>query len=293
MEYSNEIRLDEGANFNVRFLVSDTIDLGLYDVKIQVRKTSISPLLLEYSTVENTLQKQGQNIYWHIPSGDTLGKVGSYMWQFMLCLNEATVHVFTKDVFEISPAIVRTGVDNAVYMPEKIIFVTTGTHIFGKMMIEQFAILQGISGHDFEALEVGDGGLFTHDLDTFKLQVTFFDYDGTQRNDISWSPVSANAIQIFLPVLDGVLNNTFSGEIYIIKRQVGSKSVMNVADGDIIEHNLNTTKIQAYFYNEDGSPNTGVRYRPWGVNHVKIDLQFLDNLFNSTFSGEIFIIKRS
>lgn len=59
--------------------------------------------------------------------------------------------------------------------------------------------------------------LITHNLDTLKLSVQFYQNNRLVTN-IDWEPVSPTQIRIYLPYSDTPIIDTFSGEIFLIKR---------------------------------------------------------------------------
>lgn len=59
--------------------------------------------------------------------------------------------------------------------------------------------------------------LVTHNLDTVKLSVQFYK-NNRQVMNIDWEPVSPTQLRIYLPYSDTPVIDTFSGEIFLIKR---------------------------------------------------------------------------
>jgi hypothetical protein len=59
--------------------------------------------------------------------------------------------------------------------------------------------------------------LITHNLDTLKVSVQFYRNNRLVTN-IDWEPVSTTQIRIYLPYSDTPVTDTFSGEIFLIKR---------------------------------------------------------------------------
>lgn len=59
--------------------------------------------------------------------------------------------------------------------------------------------------------------LVTHTLESQKLSVSFF-ANNRQVNNIDWEPVSSTQIRVYLPYSDTPVIDTFTGEIFIIKR---------------------------------------------------------------------------
>lgn len=59
--------------------------------------------------------------------------------------------------------------------------------------------------------------LVTHNLDTLKLSVEFYK-NNRPVNNIDWEPVSINQIRIYLPFSDTPVVDTFTGDIFLIKR---------------------------------------------------------------------------
>jgi len=59
--------------------------------------------------------------------------------------------------------------------------------------------------------------LITHTLDTLKVSVQFYKNNRVLTN-IDWEPVSTTQIRIYLPYSDTPIIDTFSGEVFLIKR---------------------------------------------------------------------------
>lgn len=59
--------------------------------------------------------------------------------------------------------------------------------------------------------------LVTHTLDSIKLSVQFY-VNNRLVNNIDWEPVSTTQIRVYLPYSDTPIDDTFSGDIFIIKR---------------------------------------------------------------------------
>lgn len=70
---------------------------------------------------------------------------------------------------------------------------------------------------NFAVTSHADGASFTHNLNSTKLCVTFYNADGIEQYDIRWAPNGVNAIYVYLPVLE-TGTNTFTGDIFILKR---------------------------------------------------------------------------
>jgi hypothetical protein len=66
-------------------------------------------------------------------------------------------------------------------------------------------------------LNVIDGQLVSHGLGSDRLEVKFF-VGNKENREITWEPVGQNDIRVYLPELDGVGVNSFSGDVFIIKR---------------------------------------------------------------------------
>lgn len=66
-------------------------------------------------------------------------------------------------------------------------------------------------------LNVLDGGLVNHGLGSDRLEVKFF-VSNKENREIVWEPVGLNDIRVYLPQLDGLGVNSFSGDVFIIKR---------------------------------------------------------------------------
>jgi len=59
--------------------------------------------------------------------------------------------------------------------------------------------------------------LVTHTLDSVKLSVEFY-INNRLVNNIDWEPVSTTQIRVYLSYSDTPIEDTFSGDIFIIKR---------------------------------------------------------------------------
>lgn len=68
-------------------------------------------------------------------------------------------------------------------------------------------------------------------------------------------------------------------------------SVENISDGSSFTHNLNTEKIQVFFYTTNGRLRNDIDWQPNGVNMISIYLPDPE-LGSIPFTGDIFIIKR-
>lgn len=70
---------------------------------------------------------------------------------------------------------------------------------------------------NFSVTAHADGASFTHNMDSTKLCVSFYNADGIEQYDIRWTPNGVNAIYIYLPLWESG-TNTFTGDIFIQKR---------------------------------------------------------------------------
>ncbi len=59
--------------------------------------------------------------------------------------------------------------------------------------------------------------LVTHNLNTLKLSVQFYQ-NNRQVTNVDWEPVSTTQLRIYLPYSDTPVIDTFTGEIFLIKR---------------------------------------------------------------------------
>lgn len=59
--------------------------------------------------------------------------------------------------------------------------------------------------------------LVTHNLNTLKLSVEFYK-NNRQVTNVDWEPVSTTQLRIYLPYSDTPIVDTFTGEIFLIKR---------------------------------------------------------------------------
>lgn len=62
-----------------------------------------------------------------------------------------------------------------------------------------------------------DGGLVSHNLNTMRLEVLWYDNDKRPVRNIEWQPVSNSQIQAWLPVPDGGAT-VFTGEVFFVQR---------------------------------------------------------------------------
>lgn len=70
-----------------------------------------------------------------------------------------------------------------------------------------------ISSANFEVTSLEDGDVHTHNLNSTKLKVSFFNSDGIEQYDIRWAPNNANSIYIYLPTFESG-SNAFTGDIF-------------------------------------------------------------------------------
>lgn len=101
-----DITFKEGTFHNIVITIPDEIALDNFKAKIQVRENINAGLLFEFSTEDNTLEKNNNSISLSIPANKTVGKAGSYLWQMGIWTNEEDAIKFPISKFIIIPTIV-------------------------------------------------------------------------------------------------------------------------------------------------------------------------------------------
>lgn len=83
-----------------------------------------------------------------------------------------------------------------------------GTEIIKRPFLSQNISVEGLT----------DGMHVYHNLNTSKVEVSFFDTNGRQIKEIDYEPVNDEMIAIYLPFTDNPTEDTFTGDVYIKKR---------------------------------------------------------------------------
>ena len=103
------IKLDAGETLAVKIAVPSFLNIDGYEARIQVRSGVRSPVLFEFDTSDNTIQKSGQDLNFSFLASQTNnGKAGHYKWQLMLydATNVDDVQIFQQGILIIEPSIV-------------------------------------------------------------------------------------------------------------------------------------------------------------------------------------------
>jgi hypothetical protein len=70
-------------------------------------------------------------------------------------------------------------------------------------------------------------------------------------------------------------------------------SVVDLLDNEIVTHNLNTERVSVEFYEGGTRKLYDIDWQPTGVNTIRVFLPILDNNSESSFSGDVFVMKRA
>ncbi len=85
---------------------------------------------------------------------------------------------------------------------------STGTQVIRRPFLTQNISVVGLT----------EGMHVYHDLNTMKLEVTFYDANGRQVKEMDFEPVNNEMIAVYLPYSDQPIEDTFTGDIYLKKR---------------------------------------------------------------------------
>ena len=71
---------------------------------------------------------------------------------------------------------------------------------------------------NYPNVNITDSTIFTHNLNSQKLDVSFYEDGKKEINIIDWQPLTNSTIIIYLPIRDKPTKYKFTGDIYITKR---------------------------------------------------------------------------
>lgn len=104
---------------------------------------------------------------------------------------------------------------NAIYfVRDGLAFDIYEVNALGTQLIRRPFLTQNIIVVDLE-----EGEIVTHNLQTQKLEVTFFDSNNRQVKEMDFEPISETQIKVYLPFGDGIVTPKFTGDIYLKRRE--------------------------------------------------------------------------
>lgn len=79
-------------------------------------------------------------------------------------------------------------------------------------------ILRFATSKNIPVVDLLDGDELTHNLNTQKLNVFFFDVNNRLVKEIDFEPITNNKIKVHLPFTDSPDEDKFTGDIFLTKR---------------------------------------------------------------------------
>jgi hypothetical protein len=92
-----------------------------------------------------------------------------------------------------------------------------------------------------------------------------------------------------------VLRSVLKGVVDWIRDSVIEKAnikVNGLLNNEVVPHNLNTERLSVEFFENGTRKMYDIDWEPVSVNAVRVFLPILDNNIESSFSGDVFFMKR-